>query len=122
MRSVLGVASGPTPATDGSVGDGSVGDEGLPGCVDRVNGADWPGRSEVVFSPDDSVSAEVLAPTRGGVIPGVRRRGATRSDGTDGRDEPAPSCPAGPGPPTAKRSSGRLTPSADNCSRSAAIS
>ena len=53
---------------------------------------------------------------------GARRRGSTLSDGTDGNDGPAPSCPAGAFVPTAKRSSGRLTPSWPSCSRRAAIS
>ena len=72
VRSVLGVASRPPPGVAGAVGVAAAAAAGA-----------WVG------------------PSAAGVSTGPRRRGSTRSEGTFGSDWPAPSCPAGPRPPTA---------------------
>ena len=133
VRSVLGVAFGPTPDAVAPDGVEAAGEVGAP---KPLSGADVASGSE----GDDEVAADVRRGAEGDdddddgdvyaravvgsgrtAVSGARRRGSTRSDGTDGID-PAPSSPAGASPPTAKRSSGSVTPSAPSCSRSAAIS
>lgn len=135
VRSVLGVDPGPTPETCVPVVSGpaaAVRSADAAAVEPKpLTGADA-GRSDEEpaevheESDDDDTDADsvygvaAVSPDRLPVSD-ARRRGSTRSDGTDG-SSPAPSSPAGPPPDTANRSSGRLTPIAASCSRSDAIS
>src|SRR5699024_10128756 len=90
VRSVLGVASGPTPDTDapaaagaGGVGASAVGGAGGVGAS-AVGGAGGVGAAEGV--DDDEVYARALAGSGRTDGSDTRRRGSTRSDGTDGSD------------------------------------
>lgn len=98
VRSVLGVASGPTPET------GVAGSDGV-GAVE-VDGPGVDGAGVDTFDDDDGDEDDDVVNGRATVgsgrsdATGPRRRGSTLSEGTDGRG-PTPSSPAGASPATA---------------------
>src|SRR5699024_10986132 len=117
VRSVLGGESRRTPVAVGSAD--SVDPAGSADSADAVDSAGAAGSAASAPSVPTSPTPAAAAPAPAAAAPAVdavsadspaaaprsgpdaRRRGSTRSEGTDGRVWPVPSSPAGPAPLTA---------------------